>query len=308
MRSGGKAQTKKIIQQKQRVRQQQTHELAPFDAVKFHEFMRVRWYLTTNQVLTVYQRNLSELWLVTLLDIMINQRPMAATKVQSLNTHELISESLKHLQGFKYQHFLKLLDLAPRLFKFLKRELAVNPYFVLDEMPDKAEFTGMVASVLAQNLSYSQGFSNQLTTQYTALFLPADQLDLATISELYRGQTTIPVNAEQAKADSATLSTLKTALVAKLAHTDANAFALRAICSDAAFLTALSHQSVDELLLSPFTIIPNSWQPTNETLLGIGHQIATIVSTSEISNVFSAETWQQFDGVLAVAALNSLVK
>lgn len=123
MRSGGKAQTKQLIQQKHRIRQQQTQQLAPFDAQQFQEFMRVRWYLTTNQVLTPLDQNLSEVWLVTLLDGILSARPQGIMNVHRLDMTALVKASLGQLAGLNYQNYLRLLTLSPRLFKFLKKNL-----------------------------------------------------------------------------------------------------------------------------------------------------------------------------------------
>lgn len=309
MRSGGKAQTKQLIQQKHRIRQQQTQQLAPFDAQQFQEFMRVRWYLTTNQVLTPLDQNLSEVWLVTLLDGILSARPQGIMNVHRLDMTALVKASLGQLAGLNYQNYLRLLTLSPRLFKFLKKELAVNPYFVVDTLPTKPEFAASMAQFLAQNLSHRQGMAERLTAQYYGLFWQNEQIVPAMIAELYRGQTVAaPIDASQLSSEPANLQVVQTQLLAAIKPDMANQAVLTAICSNPMFVTAVYQQDVALLLASPFAIIPTTWQPTTETLLGLGQQVQALVAASQLGTEITATSWQQFDWLLAITALNSLNK
>lgn len=307
MRSGGKAQTKQLIQQKHRIRQQQTQQLAPFDTQQFQEFMRVRWYLTTNQVLTTSDRNLSEVWLVTLLDGIVRTRTQGLTNIQRLDMNALVTASLAQLAGLNYQNYLRLLILGPRLFKFLKKELAVNPYFVVDALPTRTEFAASVARCLAHNLSQYQGMAERLTAQYYGLFWQNEQIMPAMIAELYRGQTMVAtIDVSHLSVEAVSLQVVQKQLFAAIKPDMANQAALIAICSNPMFITAVHQKDADLLLASPVAIIPTDWQPTTETLLGLGHQVQAIVAASQLDTEITATSWQQFDWLLAITALNSL--
>lgn len=307
MRSGGKAQTKKLIQQKHRIRQQQNQQLAPFNAQQFQEFMRVRWYLT-NQVLTITERNLSEIWLTTLLDDIIAQRIIEPTKVQCLDLTRLIRLALIQLIRLDYQYYLMLAKLGPKLLRFIKKEFTVNAYFTLDCIPSNKQFNKLISDVLAQKLSHSQGVDNRFTAQYQALFWQDNQLVESMIVELYRGQMAQPVILESKPllADNNKIKNLEEKLKTALRKDMPNIGALDAICNNTSFLTALIYDDPDLLLISPTAIVIESWKPTNETFLGIGNQLQVIVKTIISTTNIDTNTWHQFDRILAVCALNTL--
>lgn len=299
MRSGSSAQVKKLIQQKQRVKQTKAQVVNPFNALTFNAFIRTRWVLTKRNTLPSIDFYTGEFLIVTLLE---EVTPSCTGRQTStlLDLSAILTRVLASQEYMRWQYFVRLASILPVVIKFLTKEFAASPYFTLANIPDKNQTMKLIANILASHLSVSQGMGERLQSEYTTMFYQAEKLQLAVIAELFRGIEPVKLAPE-----------IETPMIEVHDNdidwsTQINEYTDTQAIRE--FLTAIlaewtKIQRLSDLLLG---LIPTTWQPTSE-IFGWGHQLATFcqfLSDSKLVTISGDIDWNSVDRIIAVNNLN----
>lgn len=301
MRSGSSAQVKKLVQQKSRIHQRKNKQLAPLDVNEFNKFIRTRWILTKRSSLNQLEFLTGEFLIVTLME-QLTASYRSSDKVVSLNLKTNMEALLKHQNYMESQYFIQLEKIMPIVIKFLMKEFAVSPYFILENIPTKDENLTLLVDVLANNLANIQGMPT-LVAQYQGLFMQDGHLHFEMINELYRGVEPVSLfNVEKSKLNNVEINSMQVEMVNDFTSDKTVQPFLKALIISGLLQQPVTMVQIEQILSN---LVPKFWQPEGENF-GLGHQLALFLKTQKYD--LSMINWNTLDRIIAILSLNAQLK